>query len=259
MAYFHRAKAAELLALFDQQFPAVASGGPACARSCCRRLPPTATTRACCAVARSFSATFPDAPSRTQVSLLMAEAYARTDQTAAGVRGLRCVARGTGEARRGRADRRECGPAHAPAYGNRGGYGGNPSGPGAVARIRPRARSLYRAAAGARAASRCACALRARDPAQPRRSGPLRAAGGVSRTERAEPAGRGRLPARYRPLPGRFVARQAGAMVFASAAHAGVREADRAGDPDVLGDRPRGLLPQHRRRCAASARRCFCN
>ncbi len=80
--YFHRARAAHLVTLLETRFPAS------------RRLPAlrAALLDACAAhgasdcvirAGRDFLARFPDAPERLQVSLLMAEAHARLNQTAA--------------------------------------------------------------------------------------------------------------------------------------------------------------------------------
>jgi tetratricopeptide (TPR) repeat protein len=80
VAYFHRAKAAELLALFGQEFPQ--SERRAGLRT--ELLQAFATYGDNEGVLRSgqeFLKEFPESYSRTQVALLMAEAYARTNQT----------------------------------------------------------------------------------------------------------------------------------------------------------------------------------
>jgi hypothetical protein len=80
VAYFHRARAAEVLKLFDGEFP-----------SSDQRAARHAGVIAAYAIygdndgviekGRGFLTAFPDAGERSQVSLLMAEAYAREGQT----------------------------------------------------------------------------------------------------------------------------------------------------------------------------------
>jgi tetratricopeptide (TPR) repeat protein/Tfp pilus assembly protein PilF len=81
VAYFHRARAAELVALFDSRFP----------KSPSRADLDSKLVEACAAygasdgvikAGREFLATFPAASQRTRVSLLMADAYARKKETA---------------------------------------------------------------------------------------------------------------------------------------------------------------------------------
>ena len=80
IAYFHRARAAEILKRFDSEFPN--SGQRASLHS--RVIAAYATygdNEGVISKGRGFLTAFPDARERTQVSLLMAEAYARNDQT----------------------------------------------------------------------------------------------------------------------------------------------------------------------------------
>ena len=55
---------------------------------------------------RQFLSAFPDAPQREQVALLLADAYARENRAAGGVRALRCVAGGTCQRTQKRSARR---------------------------------------------------------------------------------------------------------------------------------------------------------
>jgi tetratricopeptide (TPR) repeat protein/Tfp pilus assembly protein PilF len=82
LPYFHRSRAAELVALFDQRFPNSASRPELGARL----IEAYAGYGEDAAVIRgggSFLATFPSAPQRNQVALLMADSYARTGDTKA--------------------------------------------------------------------------------------------------------------------------------------------------------------------------------
>jgi cellulose synthase operon protein C len=79
--YFHRARAAELLALLDTKFPA----SPARPELHSKLLEFYASAGESDAViqnGREFLKSFPDAAQRTAVALLMAEAYSRKDDTA---------------------------------------------------------------------------------------------------------------------------------------------------------------------------------
>ncbi len=81
-AYFHRARAAEMLAIFDARFPASARRSALHAKL----LDAYAThgdNAAVVSQGKDFRNRFPDAPQRTEVALLMADAYARTNQTPA--------------------------------------------------------------------------------------------------------------------------------------------------------------------------------
>jgi tetratricopeptide (TPR) repeat protein len=78
--YFHRARAAELLALFDQRFP----GSPARPGLHARLIEAYAGYGEDAAVLKAgndFLSAFPSAPERNQVALLMADAYARGGNT----------------------------------------------------------------------------------------------------------------------------------------------------------------------------------
>ncbi len=81
VSYFHRAQAAELLALLESRYPQ--SRERAALRT--RLIEVYALygdADALIAAARKFLADFPAAPQRTRVALLMAEGYARKEQTA---------------------------------------------------------------------------------------------------------------------------------------------------------------------------------
>jgi Flp pilus assembly protein TadD len=80
IAYFHRSRAAELLALFDSRYP----NSPQRSALHARLLEAYALYGDFDSVirgGREFLASFPTAPQRTQVAFLMADAYARKDQT----------------------------------------------------------------------------------------------------------------------------------------------------------------------------------
>ena len=78
--YFHRAKAAELLARFDAAHPASARR-PELHAQLIETYANYGASDAVIREGKQFLADFADAPQRTQVSLLMADAYSRTRQT----------------------------------------------------------------------------------------------------------------------------------------------------------------------------------
>jgi tetratricopeptide (TPR) repeat protein len=78
--YFHRAEAAKLLALLDQQFPNAPERAGLHERLI-EAYVDYGESDAVIATGAKFLADFPDAPQRTDVSLLMADAYARLGQT----------------------------------------------------------------------------------------------------------------------------------------------------------------------------------
>jgi cellulose synthase operon protein C len=78
--YFHRAEAAKLLALLDQQCPN-ALERPELRARLIQVYDGYGESDAVLASGRKFLADFPDAPERTDVSLLMADAYARLGKT----------------------------------------------------------------------------------------------------------------------------------------------------------------------------------
>ncbi len=80
VAYFHRAQAAELLALFELRYPQSAER-PALRTRLIEVYALYGDADALIAAAQKFLADFPSAPQRTRVALLMAEGYARKDQT----------------------------------------------------------------------------------------------------------------------------------------------------------------------------------
>lgn len=80
VAYFHRAQAAELLALFEACYPQSAER-PALRTRLIEAYALYGDADALIAAAQKFLADFPSAPQRTRVALLMAEGYARKDQT----------------------------------------------------------------------------------------------------------------------------------------------------------------------------------
>gem|GEM_PF-357868 len=79
--YFHRAKASELLGLFDQRFPNSAQR-PALRAQLLDAYANYGESDGVIRGGRDFLAAFPNAPQRTHVALLMADAYARKNQTA---------------------------------------------------------------------------------------------------------------------------------------------------------------------------------
>ncbi len=80
MPYFHRAEAAKLLALLDQQFPKAAERAELHARLL-QAYVEYGESDAVIQRGKEFLAAFPDAGERTHVSLMMADAYARLDKT----------------------------------------------------------------------------------------------------------------------------------------------------------------------------------
>ncbi|MGO9442522.1 MAG: tetratricopeptide repeat protein [Terriglobales bacterium] len=79
--YFHRARAAELLALLDAKFPG-SSRRPELHAKLLEFYSGAAESDAVIQGGREFLTNFPKAPQRTAVALLMADAYARKDDTA---------------------------------------------------------------------------------------------------------------------------------------------------------------------------------
>ena len=77
--YFHRAKASELLALFDQRFPA-SPQRPALHAQLLDAYANYGESDGVIRGGRDFLAAFPNAPQRTHVALLMADAFARKNQ-----------------------------------------------------------------------------------------------------------------------------------------------------------------------------------
>ncbi|MEX2301625.1 MAG: hypothetical protein WD733_11845 [Bryobacterales bacterium] len=123
-AYFHRAKAAELLALFDRQFPQ--SERRASLRA--DVLQAFATYGDNEGVLRGggeFLTAFPDSPVRTQVSLLMAEAHARAGQTEQEFAAYDALLEELAKLAEGVPIGENAGAAPSPAYG-RPAYGGGP-------------------------------------------------------------------------------------------------------------------------------------
>jgi tetratricopeptide (TPR) repeat protein len=80
--YFHRAKAAELLATLDQRYPS-APERPALHAELIRALSQYGEPALVTAAGKQFQAAFPDAPEKLDVEDLMADAYARQNDTAA--------------------------------------------------------------------------------------------------------------------------------------------------------------------------------
>ncbi len=78
--YFHRAQAAELLALFESRYPQ-AEERAALRTRLIEAYALYGDADALISAAQQFLADFPAAPQRTRVALLMAEGYARKDQT----------------------------------------------------------------------------------------------------------------------------------------------------------------------------------
>ena len=79
VAYFHRARAAELMALFESRFPQAPERAPLRARLI-EAYAQYGDADAVIVAARRFLRDFPQAAERTRVSLLLAEAYARKDR-----------------------------------------------------------------------------------------------------------------------------------------------------------------------------------
>ncbi len=80
MPYFHRSRAAELLALLDAKFPNSADR-PELHSKLLEFYASSGESEAVIRAGSNFLATFPHAPQRTSVALLMADAYARTGKT----------------------------------------------------------------------------------------------------------------------------------------------------------------------------------
>ncbi|MBZ5647447.1 MAG: hypothetical protein LAN37_09520 [Acidobacteriia bacterium] len=78
--YFHRAKAAELLVRFDQAYPA-SKRRPELHAQLIEMYANYGASEAVIREGKQFLGDFADAPQRTQVALLMADAYSRTTQT----------------------------------------------------------------------------------------------------------------------------------------------------------------------------------
>lgn len=81
VAYFHRAKAAELVALFDARFPA-STGRPKIHARLIEAYATYGDNDGVIRAGREFLAVFPKAAERTQVAITMADAYARKNQPA---------------------------------------------------------------------------------------------------------------------------------------------------------------------------------
>ncbi len=80
-SYFHRSKAAELLATLDQRFPA-APERPALHAQLIRALSQYGEPATVISTGKQYLASFPSAPGRLDVASLMADAYARENDTA---------------------------------------------------------------------------------------------------------------------------------------------------------------------------------
>jgi predicted Zn-dependent protease len=78
--YFHRSRAAELLALLDRKFPN-SGQRPALHAQLLEYYATSGESDAVIQGGRDYLASFPSAPERTTVALLMADAYARKDDT----------------------------------------------------------------------------------------------------------------------------------------------------------------------------------
>lgn len=78
--YFHRSRAAELLALLDTNFPKSAAR-PELHAKLLEFYASSGESEAVIRTGREFLANFPNAPQRTPVALLIADAYARTGKT----------------------------------------------------------------------------------------------------------------------------------------------------------------------------------
>ena len=81
VAYFHRARAAELVALFDSRFPKSAQR-PELKSKLVDAYAAYGAGPSVIKAGREFLAAFPNAPQRVHVALAMADAYARASQTA---------------------------------------------------------------------------------------------------------------------------------------------------------------------------------
>jgi tetratricopeptide (TPR) repeat protein len=78
--YFHRARAAELIALLDKQFPNSAAR-PSLHATLIEAYASYGATDSVVRLGREFLAAFPQAEQRKQVALLMADTYAKTENT----------------------------------------------------------------------------------------------------------------------------------------------------------------------------------
>ena len=92
--YFHRSRAAELLALLDAKFPNSAKR-PELHAKLLEFYASSGESEAVIRAGSKFLANFPHAPQRTSVALLMADAYARTGKTTGGIQHLRFRPAGT--------------------------------------------------------------------------------------------------------------------------------------------------------------------
>ncbi len=126
-AYFHRAEASELLARFDREFPQ-SQRRAALRAELLQAFATYGDNEGVLRGGQEFLSDFPDAPSRTQVALLIAEAYARTNQTAQEFAAYDALLEELAK-RAGGVPIGENGAGQAPSYGNPGRYGGNPPGP----------------------------------------------------------------------------------------------------------------------------------
>ena len=80
MPYFHRSRAADLLTLLDTKFPN-SGRRPELHAKLLEFYSGAGESEALIRGGREFLASFPGAPQRTDVALLMADAYARTGKT----------------------------------------------------------------------------------------------------------------------------------------------------------------------------------
>ena len=78
--YFRRAKAAELVALFESRFPNSPERAD-CGSGSSKATRSTASSDGVIRAGTKFLADFPNAPNRTAVAMRVADAYARTNQT----------------------------------------------------------------------------------------------------------------------------------------------------------------------------------
>ena len=92
--YFHRSRAAELLALLDAKFPNSVRRPELHARLL-EFYASSGESEAVIRGGREFLANFPDAPQRTPIALLMADAYARSGKHPGGILHLRFCSAGT--------------------------------------------------------------------------------------------------------------------------------------------------------------------
>ena len=211
-AYFRRARAADLVALFESRFP----NSPARAELRERVIDSYAIYGSTDGVIRAgakFLADFPDAPNRTAVAMRMADAYARTNQTreefAIYDTLLAELAKRAGGV-----------PLGALANGSKQIGARSPEYARVLDRYVARLVSMKRV--------RDALALYRREiDRNPNDRGVVRHAGGVSRTEQDGRGNRAGVSARHRAVSGSHLGAQAGALVFAA------EEADRCGAADA--------------------------